>query len=289
MEFVDTHCHLDLNNFDSDREAVLERASQAGVNHIVIPSLTLASSQSVVSLTGSHPILFAAIGIHPTEATSWNDSAHKELADLALSSTTPSEIPSFPYRNKIVAVGEIGLDYYWKPDTRELQLKVLRQQLDLAAELGLPVILHFREAKNTTSEECAEDLLEILRSWIAELKITQNPLVERPGVLHSFSGSTATAQAAMELGFFIGVTGPVTFTNAKSRQDIIASIPLDRLLIETDAPFLAPHPFRGKRNEPAFVRLIADKIATLQAHSIEEVATITSTNAARLFMWEARA
>jgi TatD DNase family protein len=187
---------------------------------------------------------------------------------------------------KIVAIGEIGLDYYWNAATQELQKTILRLQLDLAARVGLPVILHMRESKDAPHEQCAGDLLQILEVWVAGLYTGNNPLAERPGVLHSFSGSLETARRAIHLGFAIGVTGPVTFTNAQARQAIIAELPLESILLETDAPFQAPHPFRGKRNEPSYVRLIADKIALLQSRTIEEVAAATSENALRLFDWK---
>ena len=282
MILTDTHCHLDLEKFDSDREAVLDRASQAGVVHIMIPGITLESSRRVVKLVSSHPMLHAAIGVHPTEASSWNDQTLNDLKILASSpfgkSNTASSSP--------LALGEIGLDYYWNTSPHDLQKTILRLQLDLAAELGLPVILHMREARDADREECAGDLMEILSDWVAGLSSAKSPLAHRPGVMHSFSGSLETAGAAIQLGFYIGVTGPVTFENARSRQALLAALPLERLLIETDAPFLAPHPYRGKRNEPAYVRLIADKIATLHACSLEKVATITSGNAGTLFAWK---
>jgi len=298
---TDTHCHLDLESFDSDREAVLERALQAGVERILIPGINLTSSHSAVELAHTHPKLYAAIGVHPTEAETWDEDSKNELKKLALTpypfsesggmrgkGKLPSGASGFTDNSgtsKIVAVGEIGLDYYWNAVSPDLQKKVLREQLGLAAELGLPVILHMREAKDAPTGACAADLLTLLREWTAVLKADQLPLADRPGVLHSFSGSLETAREAIELGFCIGVTGPVTFENARRRQEIIAALPLERLLIETDAPFLAPHPQRGKRNEPAYVRLIADKIGLLHSRPAEVVATATSENALRLFKW----
>ena len=298
---TDTHCHLDLESFDSDREAVLERALQAGVERILIPGINLTSSHSAVELAHTHPKLYAAIGVHPTEAETWDEDSKNELKKLALTpypfsesggmrgkGKLPSGASGFTDNSgtsKIVAVGEIGLDYYWNAVSPDLQKKVLREQLGLAAELGLPVILHMREAKDAPTGACAADLLTLLREWTAVLKADQLPLADRPGVLHSFSGSLETAREAIELGFCIGVTGPVTFENARRRQEIIAALPLERLLIETDAPFLAPHPQRGKRNEPAYVGLIADKIGLLHSIPAEAVATATSENALRLFKW----
>ena len=292
MILTDTHCHLDLENFDLDRADVLERAAQAGVAHILIPGLSLPSSRSAVKLAKSHPILSAAIGVHPTEAATWNESSSNELTTLASDAsgafgTSETLDPSNTSgSSRVVAIGEIGLDYYWDSATGVLQKNVLRLQLDLAARLGLPVILHMREGKDTLYDQCAGDLLQILEAWIAELRLGKNPLAERPGVLHSFSGSLETAHRALHLGFFIGVTGPVTFRNAHARQEIVAALPLDRILIETDAPFQAPHPYKGKRNEPSYVRLIADKIALLHSRTFEEVAAATSENAERLFAWK---
>jgi TatD DNase family protein len=280
--FIDTHCHLDLSKFDADRADVLLRAQQAGIVRIVIPGLTLTSSLSVIRLAQSHPMLFAAVGIHPTEAGTWTDDSRIALKNLI----TPSNPSGSSESAKIVAIGEIGLDYYWNSAPHEVQKNVLRNQLELAAEMGLPVILHMREAKDMAYGDCASDLLQILAGWVAGLRSENNPLADRPGVLHSFSGSQETARAALELGFFIGVTGPVTFENARARQEIVAALPLERILIETDAPFLAPHPYRGKRNEPAHVRLIARKIALLNRVNIDEVGFITSRNAANLFAWE---
>ena len=283
MNLTDTHCHLDLDRFDFDREAVLERAAQAGVTHILIPGLNIHSSRAVIRLAKSHAMLHAAIGVHPTEAMSWDQDTRNELKALAPGTT---DVPGTSGASKVLAIGEIGLDYYWDSAPQDMQRDVLRQQLELAAELGLPVILHMREAGDAAQGACALDLLQILEEWCAGLRSGKNLLADRPGVLHSFSGSLETAQAAMQLGFYIGVTGPVTFKNAARIQANVTALPLGRILIETDAPFQSPHPYRGKRNEPAFVRLTADKIALLHDCSLEEVAATTSENAGRLFAWE---
>jgi TatD DNase family protein len=286
---TDTHCHLDLENLDRDRAAVLERAALAGVAHILIPGLSLPSSRSVIKLAESHPILSAAVGVHPTEAATWNESSLDELTALASGSSGAfgSSVPSAPSdASKIVAIGEIGLDYYWNSASQDLQKLILGEQLNLAARVGLPVILHMREARDALNDQCAVDLLQILETWIAGLHLRKSPLAERPGVLHSFSGSLETASRALGLGFYIGVTGPVTFKNAHAREEIVAALPLDRILLETDAPFQAPIPYRGKRNEPSYVRLIADKIGLLHSRNFEEVAAATSENAGKLFAWK---
>ncbi len=270
---TDTHCHLDLDQFDQDSLEVIRRAIEAGVGRILIPSLTVASSRTAVQLSDTHPLLYAAIGVHPNEAESWDGQTTPSLREIVANSL------------KVAAMGEIGLDYYWDASPHNIQIAILKEQLALASELELPVVLHSREKNDAETGQCTEDLFSILNDWVAGLRSSNSPLMGRPGVLHSFSGTKETAIQAIHLGFFIGVTGPVTFKNAIRRQEIIASLPVDRLLIETDAPFLAPHPHRGKRNEPAFVAHIADKIAQIQSRTPQEVAAVTTANAARLFSW----
>jgi TatD DNase family protein len=252
---------------------VLKRARAGGVGRILVPGLTLASSKAILELTASDPLLFAAVGIHPTDALTWNEQSLSGLEELG-------------QNPKVVAIGEIGLDYYWDTAPHALQRDALKEQLSLAAELGLPVILHMREKGDAPEGDCSRDLLSILSDWVTALKAQSNPLAERPGVLHSFSGSLQTAREAITLNFFIGVSGPITYKNADSRREIIRALPLERLLLETDAPFLAPVPQRGKRNEPAYMRHIADKIAEIHSISPEKVAEFTTRNAARLFRWE---
>ncbi len=275
MILTDTHCHLDLEKFDEDRAEVLERAWTAGLTRILIPGLDLPSSRRAVKLAASHPNLFAAIGVHPNDSLTWNEASLAELRQLAGAQ-----------RPKIVAIGEIGLDYYWNEAPRDHQRRVLAAQLALAAELQLPVILHLREAGDAPAGDCARDLLDILEPWVENLRVTDNPLVQRPGVLHSFSGSWEIAARALDLNFFLGLTGPVTYKNAQARREVAARIPLKCLLLETDAPFLAPVPQRGQRNEPAFVGHIADKIAEIHSRNPAEIAAQTTANAARLFAWE---
>lgn len=271
MNLTDTHCHLDFDHFDADRADVLFRAQEAGITRILIPGISWISSLSAVQTAESHKNIFASIGIHPTEASERERAHLNGLRDLA--------------RNpKVKAVGEIGLDYYWHTSSRDLQKKVLMEQLELAAEVGLPVVIHFREKGDAANGPCATDLMKLLEVWVTGLKHEGNLLVERPGVLHSFSGSRETAEQAIEMNFFVGVTGPVTYR--KERQELIASLPLETLLTETDAPFLAPAPHRGKRNEPAFVALIADKIAALHECNPEKTAAIITQNAERLFAWK---
>lgn len=279
----DTHCHLDLEKFDIDRADVLDRAWSAGLTRILIPAIDLASSKKVVSLAKSNPGLFAAIGIHPNDSLSWENTTCSELRQIFLDSISSG--PDLRSRTKIVAIGEVGLDYYWNDAPRDHQRAVLLEQLELAAELQLPVVLHLREEADAIDGECSRDLILILKDWIERLRLGNNPLVKAPGVLHSFSGSLITAQTALGLNFYFGVSGPVTYKNAEAKREVVKSLPLERVLTETDAPFLAPVPKRGRRNEPAFVRHITDKIAEIHNKDPEEIAAITNANAARLFSW----
>jgi TatD DNase family protein len=272
LELTDTHCHLDFEKFDPDRPEVLTRARAVGVTRILIPGLDQASSLRAVKLAESEPILYAAVGFHPTDVGTWTCDSAPALAELAKNP-------------RVVAIGEIGLDYYWDAAPQALQREVLQEQLDLAATLQLPVVIHMREKDDAPDGDCAADLIKILGEWVTRLRAEKNPLATRPGVLHSFSGSRQTAEKALDLQFYIGITGPVTYKNAETKRQVAAGLPLDKILLETDAPFLAPAPQRGKRNEPAFVYHIADKIAELHHQNPEEVAARTTANAVRLFAW----
>ena len=287
---ADTHCHLDFNKFDEDRDAAIQRAMEAGVTRILIPALDYESSLSAIRLAESHSNLFAAVGFHPTDVDKMDDSAIERLRALILPAP---ESPS-PYGKgvrgesiKIVAIGEIGLDYYWvkEPEKRIFQHKALKKQLKLAQEVNKPVIIHMREENDEWFGQASIDLLKILSEWHQELVAQNHPLAEKPGVLHSYNGNLETAQKALALNFYIGVTGPVTYKNAEEKRSIIKQLPLSRLLIETDAPFLTPVPHRGQRNEPAFVRAIADKIAEVHMTTLEMAAEITTKNANHLFDW----
>jgi TatD DNase family protein len=274
MLLTDTHCHLNWNKFDLDRADVIVRAKAAGLIRLLVPGLDHKSSREAIKLAESDESIYAAVGFHPTDLDKFSEQAFAEIQSLVK-------------HPKVVAVGEIGLDYYWvkEDDKRAVQCEVLKQQLAFAASVNKPVIIHMREEQDAWFGAASADLLEILSEWHGGLKAKNNPLAERPGVLHSFNGTLETAQKAIALNFFIGVTGPVTYKNAEEKRRVIAQLPLERLLIETDSPFLAPIPHRGKRNEPAFVREIADKIADIKSRNLEEVAAVTTDNAARLFLW----
>lgn len=252
---IDSHCHLTFNVFNEDRADVLARATEAGIVAIINPATNLEDSQQIVAMAEELPNFYAAIGFHPNDTADFDDVALAHLRKLA----------NHP---KVVAIGEIGLDYYWDKVSRPIQQQVFEQQLALAKEVDKPVIIHQRES--------AEDTMAVLRDWGARQG--------HPGlVLHSFSGDMAMAEEAIDLGFYIGVSGPVTFKNARDLPDIVAAMPPDRLLVETDAPFLSPHPFRGKRNEPARVKLIAERIADLHKLPFVEMSRILTANTISLF------
>lgn len=261
---VDTHCHLDFNNFDEDREQVIERARKSGIVRILNPGISINSSKAAVELSKQYPEVYAAVGIHPNEGLSWNHETKVQLRKLA-------------QHPKVVAIGEIGLDFYRDATPQGLQAEIFAEQLALAAELSLPVIIHSRDS--------IPEILEILSAWFLKLEEDQSPIADRPGVLHSFSGDENQAERAIKSNFFIGITGPVTFRNAQELQDLVIRLPLDRLLVETDAPFLSPHPKRGKRNEPANVSLVAEKVADLHQEAYNNVTNITTANAEKLFNW----
>lgn len=261
---VDTHCHLDFNRFDSDRDQVISRARESGLERMLNPGINLGSSRAVVNLSEKYAEVYAAVGVHPNDGLSWDSRTLRRLRELS----------NHP---KIVAVGEIGLDFYRDRTPKELQIRIFIKQLELAAELTLPVIIHSRDAM--------AEVLEILTDWHKGLVNSHSVLADRPGVLHSFSGDEKFAEQTRMLNFFIGITGPVTFRNAKDLQDLVIRLPLQDLLIETDAPFLTPHPRRGKRNEPSNVKLVAEKIAELHQEAYNTVTEITTANATRLFKW----
>jgi TatD DNase family protein len=268
MAFVDSHCHLFFNSFIDDLDQVLRRAWDSGITRILMPGIDLDTSRQVIALSEKHPNLYAAIGVHPNDAVDWQAGWLAELTDLA----------GHP---KVVAIGEIGLDYYRNNTPQALQRQVLAAQLEMAASLGKPVVIHNRQAFS--------DLWPILADWQAALERSENPLSQAPGVLHSFEGTQAQAFQAIQRNFYIGIGGPVTFRNATQRQELAQGIALEHLLIETDAPFLTPHPHRGQRNEPSYVILIAEKIAQLRNQSLHSVAEATTHNANWLFAWGAAA
>ncbi|MEY2820420.1 MAG: hypothetical protein RL275_3883 [Chloroflexota bacterium] len=271
MQLTDTHCHLDYHKYNTDRAHVIQHAKDAGLVRILVPGLHHRSSKEAVMLAESNSMVYAAVGFHPTDLDEYSEKTFQQVKKLA-------KLP------KVVAIGEIGIDYYWvkEPEKRAFQRETLKQHLAFAQEMNKPVVLHMREQDDAWFGDASVDLLEILTEWQSGLS---GDLRERPGVLHSFNGTLETAQKALALNFYLGVTGPVTYSNADKKREVISQLPLDRLLIETDGPYLTPVPHRGKRNEPAYVVHIADKIAEIHSKSPAEIADITTANAARLFAW----
>ncbi len=270
MELADTHCHLYFDSFAEDLQEVLQRGREAGVRRFLVPGVDLGTSREALSLAQAEEGVFAAVGVHPNEAAAWEDAWLDSLREMA-------QAPA------VVAIGEIGLDYYREYTPHAVQGRAFERQLHLAADLGLPVVIHSRNASG--SGQAIEDILGLLERWAARWESLAPQRRDRRGVLHSFSGSEGQARRAIEMGFYIGITGPVTFRNAARLQAVVRSLPLERLLIETDSPFLSPHPWRGKRNEPGRVRLVAEKIAELKGLPLAEVAATTTRNAAHLFQW----
>lgn len=256
---IDTHCHLNFDAYDEDRDQVINRAAEAGVLRVINPGVDLASSQAGIALAAQYEGVYAAVGIHPNSTADFSPSDVDALARLA------SEA-------KVVAIGEIGLDYYRDRSPKDIQAAAFKAQLALAQQLELPVIIHNREA--------SDDVMDILEAWAASLPPA---LKERPGVLHSFSASAEVAARALEAGFYLGFTGPITFKNADALRDVAREVPLDRILVETDGPFLTPVPMRGKRNEPAYIPHIVDRLAALRQMPTPDMARITTDNAQRLF------
>lgn len=259
MTLIDTHAHLHAPQFDADRDAVIQRMREAGLAGVVTVGTDVPASHAAIELARQHADIWATVGVDPHEAATFNDATLDELRELA-------DAP------EVVAIGEIGLDYYWDKAPRQVQARVFERQLELARALQLPVVVHNREAH--------ADTLATLRGWAGD-----HPWQgERPlGVLHCFSGDVDMALEAVDLGFMISLAGPVTFKNAKKPVAVAEAVPLEGLVVETDAPYLAPHPHRGKRNEPAYLRLTARRIAEIKGVPLEAVAEATSANGRALF------
>lgn len=259
MEFVDTHCHLTLDTYDEDLAEVIDRASLNGISHIIVPGLDLASSRQAVELSVRFRGVYAAVGVHPEEAAGFTENELRSFEDLLTC-------------EKVVAIGEIGLDYYHRQDQIELQKDVLKVFLSFAVKHKKPVILHSRES--------LDDLFGII-----ENEFTLSHRCVFRGVFHAFEGALPDAIKAAGMGLSVGAGGPVTYKNAHKKHAVFSKIGLNHIVLETDGPFLSPQAFRGKRNEPSFVPVIAEKIAELQHCDIKEVASTTTSNANSLFNW----
>lgn len=252
--FIDTHAHLHLAQFDNDRSEVLTSANAVGVQRIIEVGYDLASSRAAVALADQNADIFAVVGIQPNYPDDGHDAGLAEIAHLA----------GHP---KVVAIGEIGLDYYWDKAPHGHQERLFRLQLDLARELELPVVIHSREAQADT------------------VRILRDAARGQSGIMHSFSGDWAYAEACLDVGFMLSFSGPVTFPKAIALHEVVRRAPMARILAETDSPYLAPHPYRGKRNEPAYVRLIAERIAALREQPLDAIAAAVWENANEIFQF----
>ena len=248
----DTHAHMDDRAFDEDRAELLKTLPEQGLALVMNPGCSLASSRNVVKIAAEYDYIYAAVGSHPDVADEVNEAVIEEYRTLC------------KLNPKVKAIGEIGLDYHYEDIPREIQLKAFRMQMELARELDLPVIVHERDAH--------EDGMAVIREF-PEVK----------GVFHCYSGSAEMARQLVNMGWYIGFTGVLTFKNARKAVETAASIPLDRIVLETDCPFMAPEPYRGKRNDPGYLPRMAEKLAEIRGISVEDVHRITFENGKRLY------
>jgi TatD DNase family protein len=249
----DTHAHLNAEEYKDDLDEVILRAQEAGVTNMVVVGFDRPTIEKAMELVDQYDFLFASVGWHPVDAI---DMTEEDLVWIEKLAAHP----------KVVALGEMGLDYHWDKSPKDIQKEVLRKQIRLARKVKLPIIIHNREA--------TADIIEILKEEKAD---------EIGGIMHCFSGSPEIARECIKMNFYISLGGPVTFKNAKKPKEVAAEIPLDKLLIETDCPYLTPHPYRGKRNEPGYVKLVAEQIAEIKGLTYEEVADATTKNAKNFF------
>ncbi|MEB2302208.1 TatD family hydrolase [Lysinibacillus xylanilyticus] len=251
--FIDTHVHLNADQYEEDLQEVIDRALEAKVETMVVVGFDRKTIEKTMQLIEQYDFVYGVIGWHPVDAI---DCRQEDLDWI-------EELAAHP---KIVGIGETGLDYYWDKSPKDVQQALFRKQIHLAQKLNLPIIIHNRDATG--------DVVQILREENA---------ASVGGVMHCFSGSVETAHECIAMNFMISLGGPVTFKNARMPKEVATEIPVEHLMIETDAPYLAPHPYRGKRNEPAFVPLVAEEIARLKGLTIEEIAQVTTTNAKKFF------
>lgn len=251
--YIDTHVHLNADQYEEDVKEVIQRALDAKVDKMVVVGFDRGTIEKAMELAEHYPFIYAVIGWHPVDAI---DCTKEDL----------EWIESLAAHPKVVGIGETGLDYYWDKSPKDIQQELFRKQIRLAQKVDLPIIIHNRDATG--------DVVKILKE--EEAKLTG-------GIMHCYGGSVETAKECIDMNFLISLGGPVTFKNAKMPKQVATEIPLDYLLIETDAPYLAPHPYRGKRNEPALVTLVAEEIARLKKIPVEEVASRTTENALKIF------
>lgn len=250
---IDSHAHLEMPDFNRDLKEVIKRARDSGIEYIFTVGTERKDWQKAIKIAETYPFVFAILGVHPHNAKEIDDETYSELRNLCKNS-------------KVKAYGEIGLDFYRNLSPREIQIKRFVEQIKLAKELGLPIVIHDRDAH--------EETIEILRSEKANVF---------GGIIHCFSGDYEMAKQCIEMNFYISIPGSITFKNASGLVEVVKKIPLESILIETDSPFLTPEPFRGKRNEPSYVRFVAQKISEIKNVSFEKVAEATSNNALKIF------
>lgn len=251
--FIDTHVHLNADQYEEDLHEVIERAREAKVEKMIVVGFDRKTIERAMKLIEEYEFIYAVIGWHPVDAIDCTEDDLIWIENLAR-------------HPKVVGIGETGLDYYWDKSPKDVQQQLFRKQIHLAQKLNLPIVIHNRDATG--------DVVQILKEENAQTV---------GGIMHCFGGSVETAQECIKMNFMISLGGPVTFKNARQPKNVAKEIPLEHLLIETDAPYLAPHPYRGKRNEPSLVPLVAEEIARLKEIPVEEVAKATTSNAKKLF------
>lgn len=250
---IDTHAHIDMEDFDADFEDMLKRAKDNGIEKIIIPAVEPTTFDRVIKIAEKYDNIYGSVGVHPSEAQTFSEDVYYRMHEIA-------------QNPKVAAIGEIGLDYYWDKSFVQLQKEVFERQIELAKKVQKPIIVHDRDAHL--------DTIEILKKTNAR---------ETGVIMHCFSGSADFAKECVKEGFYIALGGVVTFKNAKKMKEVAKIVPIDKLLVETDSPYLTPEPYRGKRNEPAYVRFAAEEIAKLREMPFEELAQATTTNAVKIF------
>lgn len=269
MKIVDTHTHLDGEEFDEDRSEVIMRAKEAGVGMVFLPAIDVKTSEAVLKLSHEYPgYAYPMIGLHPEEVKAdWKEQLKKIEAILDAHLTTVDSLNGIKYKSDYIAIGEIGLDFYWSREFEKEQLEAFEKQVEWSCETGLPLMIHCRKAQN--------EMLHILRKWKDKLP---------GGVFHCFTGNQQEAKELLEYdNFVLGIGGVSTFKSSHLREDLPAAVPLERIVLETDSPYMAPVPYRGKRNESAFVVQVMKTLATAYGVSEEEVAKVTNQNVERVF------
>jgi TatD DNase family protein len=263
MHLVDTHCHLNIMQSESNLEEIIENAINNDIYRILVPGIDLESSLQAIKIAEQFEIVYAAIGFHPNDAIKWNEDSYSILHDLTK-------------HPKVKAIGEIGLDFYREHSPKSIQLHVFKEQLKLSERTGLPVVIHSRNA--------IDEIFEILIKWQQIIGISEPD--RYLGIMHAFEGNLEQANLITKHRFLLGIGGPITFKNSHDKHEIVMKLPIDSILLETDSPFLSPLPHRGKPNEPANIKFIAEKIAHLTEKPLKWVSEVTTKNANKIFTWE---